>query len=165
MPQISTLISDDLNKRLRDEVSRRFGAYKRGSLQKAIIEALEMWIVADVIKTVPSEKSKWMTCVFPYKKADQDSMHAEIRFLKSMNSAQRDDPPGVHLPVHVTYVWVLSRSRVYPVLFDLCYATHISEFSRSEVNALYLLFRNTVHDFTRCKSSKYLKVFTKSLIL
>lgn len=58
MPQISTLISEDLNKRLRDEVSRRFGAYKRGSLQKAIIEALEMWIATDVIEKLSSEKSK-----------------------------------------------------------------------------------------------------------
>ena len=58
MPQISTLISDDLNKRLRDEVSRRYGAYKKGSLQKAIIEALEMWISSEDIKTVSNEKSK-----------------------------------------------------------------------------------------------------------
>ncbi len=58
MPQISTVISDDLNQRFRDEVSRRFGAYKRGSIQRAIIEAIESWIVTDTIKAELGEKSK-----------------------------------------------------------------------------------------------------------
>ena len=58
MPQISTIISDDLNRRFRDEVSRRFGAYKRGSIQKAIIESLETWIVRGSTEMEPGEKSK-----------------------------------------------------------------------------------------------------------
>jgi hypothetical protein len=58
MPQISTVISDELNQRFRDEVSRRFGAYKRGSIQRAIIEALENWIDIRINETETGEKSK-----------------------------------------------------------------------------------------------------------
>ncbi|MEM0134330.1 MAG: hypothetical protein QXU18_03770 [Thermoplasmatales archaeon] len=58
MPQISTIVSDDLNLRFRNEVSRRFGAYKRGSIQKAIIEALETWIVMGRDQTESGEKLK-----------------------------------------------------------------------------------------------------------
>ncbi len=58
MPQLSTSISDELNERFRSEVSRRFGAYKRGSIQKAIIEALENWIVYETSNTLDGEKNR-----------------------------------------------------------------------------------------------------------
>lgn len=44
MPQISAMVSEDLNRRFRDKVSKEYGAYKRGSIQKAVIAALESWI-------------------------------------------------------------------------------------------------------------------------
>ena len=47
MPQLSATISDDLNERFRSEVSKRFGAYRRGSIRKAIIEALEKWVSSE----------------------------------------------------------------------------------------------------------------------
>lgn len=55
MPQIAAMISEDLNKRFRDEVSERYGAYKRGSIQKALISAIETWLRIDQI-TMDEEK-------------------------------------------------------------------------------------------------------------
>jgi hypothetical protein len=43
MPRLITEITDDLDGRFRKEVGKRFGA-KKGNLQEAVIEALELWL-------------------------------------------------------------------------------------------------------------------------
>lgn len=43
MPRLNIEITDDLDDRFRKEVGKKFGA-KRGSLQQAVAEALELWI-------------------------------------------------------------------------------------------------------------------------
>lgn len=43
MGVITISIDDDLEKRLREELSKR-GFYKKGMLRKAIQEAIELWL-------------------------------------------------------------------------------------------------------------------------
>lgn len=43
MRRLNIVITDDLDDRFRKEVGKTFGA-KRGSLQQAVAEALELWI-------------------------------------------------------------------------------------------------------------------------
>lgn len=43
MRRLNIQITDDLDDRFRKEVGKTFGA-KRGSLQEAVTEALELWI-------------------------------------------------------------------------------------------------------------------------
>jgi hypothetical protein len=43
MGRLPIKIPDDLEEKFRKEVGRRFGA-KKGSLKKAIMEAIELWV-------------------------------------------------------------------------------------------------------------------------
>jgi len=43
MGKLNVIIPDDLDRRFREEVMRRIG-WKKGALQQAVIEALELWI-------------------------------------------------------------------------------------------------------------------------
>jgi hypothetical protein len=43
MRRLNTQVTEDLDDRFRKEVGKRFGA-KKGSLRKAVTEALELWI-------------------------------------------------------------------------------------------------------------------------
>ena len=46
MGKMSVVIPDKLEERFRQEVGKRFGA-KRGTITKAFIEAIELWIGKD----------------------------------------------------------------------------------------------------------------------
>lgn len=46
MGRLNIYLPDDLEERFRKEAGRRFGA-KKGSLGKAIVEAVESWIKAE----------------------------------------------------------------------------------------------------------------------
>lgn len=49
MGRIDAIIPENLESKVRIEVVKRFGG-KKGDLQKAVVEALEMWVNSDVIK-------------------------------------------------------------------------------------------------------------------
>lgn len=51
MGQMHIVLPDELEKKFRMEVGRRFGA-KKGNLTKAIIEAIELWIRNQNDKTI-----------------------------------------------------------------------------------------------------------------
>lgn len=57
MPQISFFVTVELDRKFRNEVSKRYG-YKKGNLQKAFIEALENWIGEGKIDSESGEKFK-----------------------------------------------------------------------------------------------------------
>ncbi len=42
MPALNTNIPDDLDRRFREQVGKKYGVFK-GSVQKAVIEALDDW--------------------------------------------------------------------------------------------------------------------------
>ena len=57
MGRIDAIISDPLETQLRMEVVRRFGG-KKGDLQKAIEEAIGMWVNSDVMEKLKQKAMK-----------------------------------------------------------------------------------------------------------
>jgi hypothetical protein len=62
MGRIDAEISDELESKVRMEVVKRFGG-KKGDLQKAVAEALEMWVNSDVIQKLKQKAMKSDTTV------------------------------------------------------------------------------------------------------
>jgi hypothetical protein len=44
LAKLNTIIPDDLNKRVREKVARKYGV-RRGAMKDAVIEALNDWVV------------------------------------------------------------------------------------------------------------------------
>ena len=57
MGRIDAIISDPLETQLRIEVVKRFGG-KKGDLQKAVEEAIEMWVNSDVMEKLKQKAMK-----------------------------------------------------------------------------------------------------------
>lgn len=62
MGRIDAIIPEELENKLRMEVVKRFGG-KKGDLQKAVMEALEMWVNSDVTQKLKRKAMKKDTTV------------------------------------------------------------------------------------------------------
>lgn len=62
MGRIDAIIPEELESKVRMEVVKRFGG-KKGDLQKAVMEALEMWVNSDVTQKLKQKAMKKDTTV------------------------------------------------------------------------------------------------------
>lgn len=62
MGRIDAIIPEELENKVRMEVVKRFGG-KKGDLQKAVMEALEMWVNSDVTQKLKQKAMKRGTTV------------------------------------------------------------------------------------------------------
>lgn len=62
MGRIDVVIPDELETKLRMEIIKRFGG-KKGDLQKAVEEAIRMWVNSDVIQKLKQKAMKGDTSV------------------------------------------------------------------------------------------------------
>lgn len=62
MGRIDAIIPEELENKVRMEVVKRFGG-KKGNLQKAVMEALEMWVNSDVTQKLKQKAMKKGTTI------------------------------------------------------------------------------------------------------
>ena len=62
MGRIDAIIPEELESKVRIEVVKRFGG-KKGDLQKAVMEALEMWVNSDVTQKLKQKAMKPSTTI------------------------------------------------------------------------------------------------------
>lgn len=54
MVNVLIVLPDELNKKLREAIAKRYGTFKRGHLSQAVAEAIELWLARENYEVLES---------------------------------------------------------------------------------------------------------------
>jgi hypothetical protein len=90
MARVDAIISDDLEREFRIQVTRRFGC-RKGDLSKALEEAMQIWIKSDIIENIKKKvmndvlSSEFRNLIDTMKSQGKGSVYALSELLHKPN--------------------------------------------------------------------------------